>query len=132
MAVVKQTFRHGYFTIVYGQYCDTFQDLYEIFHLNHLLYVLTFIDLDELHCLIHISRGFLSIDYFIEKYFADHSEVFLVCALITHLINLTVYSSISVTIFPQINLNDQSAFSLSQIMFIFNKDIGVGCILLEL
>ena len=29
------------------------------------------------------QTGILSMDYFIEKYFADHSEVFLVCALIT-------------------------------------------------
>jgi len=71
------------FNIDYRQYCDTFQDLYEIFHVNHLFYVLTFIDLDELHCIVHIRRGFLSIDYFIEKYFTDHSSVFLVCALIT-------------------------------------------------
>jgi hypothetical protein len=49
-------------------------------------------------------------DYFIEKYFADHSEVFLVFALITLLINLTVYNFISVTIFLQINFNDQIAF----------------------
>ena len=66
------------FNIDYRQYCDTFQDLYEIFHVNHLFFVLTFIDLDELHCIVHISRGFLSIDYFIEKYFADHSKVLLV------------------------------------------------------
>ena len=29
------------------------------------------------------QTGILSMDYFIEKYFADHSKVFLVCALIT-------------------------------------------------
>ena len=57
-------------------------------------------------------------DYFIEKYFADHSEVFLVCALISLLINLTVYSSISVTIFLQINLNDQSAFPMSNHVYL--------------
>ena len=71
-------------------------------------------------------------DYFIEKYFADHSKVFLVCALITLLstllINLTVYSSISVTIFPQINLNDQSTFPYLKSISSFNQDIGVGCI----
>ena len=64
-------------------------------------------------------------DYFIEKYFADHSEVFLVCALITLLINLTVYSSISVTF---INLNDQSPFPYLKSISSFNQDIGVGCI----
>ena len=57
-------------------------------------------------------------DYFIEKYFADHSKVFLVCALITLLINLTVYSSISATIFPQINLNGQSAFPISNHVYL--------------
>jgi hypothetical protein len=67
-------------------------------------------------------------DYFIEKYFADHSKVFLVCALITLLINLTVYNFISVTIFPQINLNDQSTFPYLKSISSFNQDIGVGCI----
>ena len=132
MVAVNPTFHHDYSTIVYGQYCDTFQDLYEISLFNYLFYVLILIDFDELHCLIHISRGFLSIDYFIEKYFADHSEVFLVCALITLLINLTVYNFISITIFPQISFNDQSAFPNLKSILSFNKDIEVGCILLRL
>ena len=34
------------------------------------------------------QTGILSMDYFIEKYFADHSKVFLVCALITLLSTL--------------------------------------------
>ena len=67
-------------------------------------------------------------DYFIEKYFADHSKVFLVCALITLLINLTVYNFISVTIFLQINFNDQSVFPNLKSISSFNQDIGVGCI----
>ena len=67
-------------------------------------------------------------DYFIEKYFADHSEVFLVCSLITSLINLTVYNFISVTIFPQISFIDQSVFPYLKSISSFNQDIGVGCI----
>ena len=65
---------------------------------------------------------------FIEKYFADHtSKLFLVCALIT--IKFTVFNFIlSVTIFLQINVNDQSAFSNLKSILSFNKDIGVGCI----
>ena len=66
--------------------------------------------------------------YFIENYFADNSKIFLVCALITLLINLTVYNFISVTIFPQISFNDQSAFPYLKSISSFNKDIGVGCI----
>ena len=63
---------------------------------------------------------------FIEKYFADHSKVFLVCALIT--LSFEVYNFISVTIFPQINLNDQSALLNLESISSFNPDIGVGCI----
>ena len=67
-------------------------------------------------------------DCFIEKYFADHSEVFLVCALITLLINLTVYNFILVTIFPQISFIDQSVFPYLKSISSFNQDIGVECI----
>ena len=67
-------------------------------------------------------------DYFIAKYFADHSKVFLVCALITLLINLAVYNFISVTIFPHISFIDQSAFPYLRSVSSFNQDRGVGCI----
>ena len=98
MVAVKPTFRHDYFPIVYGQYCDTFQDFYEIFHLNHLFHVLTSIDLDE-RITLYISDGD-SIGLFIEKYSADHSKVFLVCALkFEHF-----FQHFHLTIFLQINL----------------------------
>ena len=80
MVAIKQTFIVIWFTIVHGQYCDMFQDLYEIFYFIHSFRFLIFIDLDELHCLVHIRRGFSSMNYFIEKYFIDHSKIFLVCA----------------------------------------------------
>ena len=61
-------------------------------------------------------------DYFIVNYFADHNKsISSLCIDHTSLINLTVYSSISVTLFPQISFNDQIAFSLSQIYFILKS-----------
>ena len=52
VVAVKPTFRHDYSTIVYGQYCDTFQDLYESFYSIHSF----------VFCLLSISMSCI-VDY---------------------------------------------------------------------